>query len=101
LYSHMHSTHLLSRQVKKVKESEDSFSLFQWNILARCYSDAWKHPQCPKNKISFDDRKKSIGDEILSYDADLINLQEVDQRDLDFFAEKVCNEKYGFTYVKR
>ena len=42
-----------------------------------------------------------IAQEIKSFDADFVCLQEVDQRDLDFFVKDCTGEDYGFSFVKK
>ena len=70
-------------------------------MLSRVAARSDKFPNCPINKISFEDRKELIVQEINSFVADFICLEEVDYRDSDYLVEKCGNKKYGSYYLKK
>jgi len=98
------SLYLLNRQVRQMNEGTNSrltFSVLQWNSLASCYTSDKHYPYAPKEILVFDERSKLIAQEIKSYNADVICLEEVDKNDLEFFKSLYSREEYSFSYIKK
>jgi len=96
--------YLLNRQVQQVNESTSSkltFSILQWNTLATCYTGQSHYPYLSKEVLAFNERSKLISQEIKSYNADVICLEEVDKNDLEFFKSLYSREEYSFSYIKK
>jgi len=98
------STHLLGRQIQTITEVQHPklrFSIMQWNTLAPCLAAPWKYPTIPEKYVHFDYRKDLITQEIRSYKADIICLEEVDIKTLDHF-KSICDEKsYSMHFSKK
>ena len=98
------TTHLLGRQLQGVVHIENSklnLSVLQWNVLARCYTSPKHYPLLSRQIVEFDNRKDLISQEIKSYNADVICLQEVDKKDSKFFRSLYPEEEYSFSFVKK
>jgi len=96
--------HLLNRQIQQVEEIPNSkltFSVLQWNTLARCYTSSKHFPLLPREAIDFEVREKLLSQEIKSYNADVICLEEVDKTDLQFFKSLYSENEYSFSYAKK
>jgi mRNA deadenylase, exonuclease subunit and related nucleases len=81
-------TNLLHQEIKEINQIQNSrhaFSVMQWNTLARCCAIPAHHPKASQEHLNFEYRKELIAQEIRSYQADIICLEEVDSRDLEFF----------------
>ncbi len=64
---------------------QDQFRVVTYNLLADLYADSdfsrtVLHPQCPPHALAIDYRKLLIAKELLGYNADIIALQEVDEK---------------------
>lgn len=97
-------SNLLERSIKSLVDSSNpslSFSVFQWNVLARCYSNPKHYPNALPEQVTFEYRKEFIEKELKSLDADIICLQEVDERDLNFFSDICPTDKFKLSYVKK
>ncbi|XP_057312107.1 nocturnin-like [Hydractinia symbiolongicarpus] len=97
---------LIQREFQKVNNAlrEETFRVFQWNVLADGLSISSvtenfcaTPPQCLKWQY----RKRLLLNEILSANADVVCLEEVDHFD-DFFAPELKTAGYeGFFVLKR
>jgi len=98
------SSHLLGRQIQEISQVKDSkflLRVLQWNCLARCYTSPKHFPTLSREIVEFDNRKDLISQEIKSYQADVICLEEVDKTDLKFFRGLYPEEEYSFSYAKK
>jgi len=73
----------------------------QWNTLATCYEFQWKYPKPIRQYVDFSYRKDLIAQEISSYNADIICLEEVDSHDLEFFITIFPYGTYSNHYSKK
>jgi CCR4-NOT transcription complex subunit 6 len=72
---------------KKIQDySQNYLRVVQYNVLAQCYT-AFIGP--PTDFLEINYRLQNLKREILSYDADIICLQELDQ--FDFFSQNLLN----------
>jgi len=102
--SSSHRRHLLNRQIKYIKRTQNSqlkFSVLQWNTLAKCYTSTKHFPTVAEEFLDFNYRKDFIQQEIKSFNADIICLQEVDVRDLEFFKSLYSEQEYSFSWIKK
>lgn len=98
------SQHLLGRQVTEITRTANSkvnFSVLQWNVLAKCYASTETFPTVEPEYLDWDYRKNLIAQEIKNYNADVICLEEVDVRDLEFFKSLYPEDQYSFSYIKK
>lgn len=98
------SSHLLCRQIneiKKIQNSKLNFSVLQWNVLARCYTGPNHFPTVDQSFVDFNYRKDLLAQEIKSYNADVICLQEIDVRDLEFFKSLYLESEFSFSFIKK
>lgn len=96
--------HLLGRKIIEVNSPNSEalqLSVLQWNVLARCYSKPSYYPLLEPSIVEFDDRKGLIEQEIKSYNADIICLEEVDKKDVAFFSSLYPNTEYSFFFPKK
>lgn len=84
---------------KNTKESlpelKDKFRVLSYNILAEQYAPSERYPYCPSWALSWNYRKQGIIKEILSYESDVICLQEVESLQFSEFFQ-VELEKLGY-----
>jgi mRNA deadenylase, exonuclease subunit and related nucleases len=95
---------LLNRKILTIsdpKYSKLKFTVLQWNALPRCYSNPTSYPRAQPEHVNFDYRKDMISQEIRSFDADLVCLEEIDTTDIDFFKSLFNTQKYHFLYEKK
>ena len=82
----------------------NEFRVMTYNLLADLYADSEfsrtvLHPQCPSYALDIDYRKQLMLKELLGYNADLICLEEVDQKIFDGDLLPVLSEKGGMDGV--
>ena len=84
--------------------NKDEFRVVSYNLLADLYADSdfsrtVLFPQCPSSILAIDYRKQLILKELLGYNADIICLQEVDNKVFDFDLLPILSEKDEFDGV--
>ena len=82
----------------------NGFRIVSYNLLADLYADSdfsrtVLFSQCPPNALAIDYRKQLILKELLGYNADIICLQEVDNKIFDHDLLPVLSEKDGLDGV--
>lgn len=77
--------------------TSESFRILSYNILAQCYTKPSYFPWASLDQLDWGFRSKQLLQEILSYTADIICLQELDN--FEFFKENLQN--YQGVYKKR
>ena len=95
---------LLNRQVRSIADAQNAklnFSVFQWNTLAKCLTSSKSFPHVPAEYLDFNYRKNLISQEIKKASADIICLEEVDDRDLEFFKSIYKEEEYSLSFAKK
>jgi CCR4-NOT transcription complex subunit 6 len=75
-------------------------SVLQYNVLAESYAFLNIGGEIKLGELSWENRSAALLDEILSYDADIICLQEVDHF-YDFFYPELKNHGYEGIFKKR
>ena len=88
----------------KDNTNDDEFRIVSYNLLADLYADSdfsrtVLFPQCPPSALALDYRKQLIIKELLGYHADIICLQEVDNKLFDFDLLPIFSEKDDFNGV--
>lgn len=84
--------------------NEDEFRVVSYNLLADLYADSdfsrtVLFSQCPPDALAIEYRKQLILKELLGYNADIICLQEVDNKIFDYDLLPVLSEKGGLDGV--
>mmetsp|Transcript_5147 Transcript_5147/g.16836 ORF Transcript_5147/g.16836 Transcript_5147/m.16836 type:complete len:482 (-) Transcript_5147:46-1491(-) len=78
------------------------FTLLTWNVLADLYATTEMYTYCEPWALSWNYRRQNLLKEILSYEADILCLQEV-QSDhyTEFFAPELQKHGYAGVYKKK
>ena len=84
----------------KADNGPNDFRILTYNLLADLYADSdysrtILHPQCPAYALDISYRKLLILKELLGYDADIMCLQEVDQKIFDHDLKPILST-YGY-----
>jgi mRNA deadenylase 3'-5' endonuclease subunit Ccr4 len=77
---------------KKVMDGEH-MKVISYNILCPSYAKEWTYPYCDYKALEWQNRKKYILQELLSYDSQIICLQEVE--DYSYFTKSLKNYESG------
>jgi mRNA deadenylase 3'-5' endonuclease subunit Ccr4 len=76
-----------------------AFTVFCYNVLAESYALPDRHPYCPQWVLLWSYRRQRLLREILSYDADVVCLQEVESKQFeDFFKPEMARAGYDGIY---
>ncbi|KAL3514141.1 hypothetical protein ACH5RR_026858 [Cinchona calisaya] len=81
---------------------DESFRVLSYNILADLYTirDAYSH--CPKWALTWEYRRRNLLNEMLSYDADILCLQEVQSDHFkNFFEPEFTKLGYSAVYKRK
>eukprot|EP00898_Chlorokybus_atmophyticus_P003875 jgi/Chlat1/4489/Chrsp29S04432 len=82
--------------------SESSFTVMSYNVLADLYANTEMYGYCPSWALSWSYRKHNLLQELLSYQADILCLQEVQSDHFDdFFAPELLKRGYTAVYKKK
>mmetsp|Transcript_8378 Transcript_8378/g.24020 ORF Transcript_8378/g.24020 Transcript_8378/m.24020 type:complete len:578 (-) Transcript_8378:263-1996(-) len=84
------------------QETDRTFSLLTYNILADLYATPEAHGHCPSWALAWSYRKQNLLRELLSYKADILCLQEVQSDHYqDFLAPELQRAGYTPIYKKK
>lgn len=80
----------------------DTFTVFCYNVLCEKYATSSLYGYTPSWALAWDYRKELISQEILSYGADIICLQEVDAEQYEeYFMEQLAPAEYEGIYHQK
>ena len=100
----MESNNLFKRNLQVITEVTNPklrFSIMQWNALASCCATTWKYPSVDSKYVDFNYRRELLKKEIASFNADIVCLEEVDQKDVEFFNSIFYEKEYHRFFSKK
>lgn len=81
---------------------DGSFKVLSYNILADLYTMKDAHSHCPKWALTWEYRRRNLLNEMLSYDADILCLQEVQSDHFNnFFEPEFAKLGYSAIYKRK
>ncbi|XP_027093423.1 carbon catabolite repressor protein 4 homolog 1-like isoform X4 [Coffea arabica] len=81
---------------------EESFRVLSYNILADLYTVSGAYTHCPNWALTWEYRRRNLLNEILSYDADILCLQEVQSDHFkNFFEPEFAKLGYSAIYKRK
>ena len=82
--------------------SQERFKVFSYNVLCEKAATPQQYGYTPSGALAWDFRKEQILQEIISQDADIVCLQEVDNENFkEFFSMKLAYADYKGVYWPR
>jgi mRNA deadenylase 3'-5' endonuclease subunit Ccr4 len=86
--------------IDKVTKESPRFKIISYNVLAQVYCLPYRFPYCEPYYLKWRVRRLNFMKEILSYDADVVCLQEIDSYE-EFWQPQMSDAGYDSIYKKR
>lgn len=81
---------------------KERFKVFNYNILGDAYATSGRYYYCPSWALDWNYRRQGILKEILSYDADVVCLQEVEANHFsNFFQPELSKAGYSGAFIAK
>lgn len=96
----------LQRRLVSLKTEENvkrgpKFTVMTYNVLADKWASSDKHKACPNDALKWEYRREKLVSEIISYNADIICLQEVQQEHYVDFNNALTRQGYEGFYLPK